>query len=254
MAVEPGPAQRWGRQVARHGALDALSAVWRATGRQRRAVEAPRVHFPYLHAVPEPEEARFRQLLELGPARTHTFVTYPEAVDRVLTGRVDRPYLAFSFDDGFASNVRTARILEEYDARACFFVVTDFLGTPTLSGAREFFGYANAIDEPAMTWSDVEDMKARGHEIGNHTRTHRQISDLSPERVHDEIGTAAETLRRRLGRVEHFASSDASATSRPPRPRSCSTPATSAVPLPNEVPTRLHRSRHRAPSASAATT
>ncbi len=197
-------ARQTARRVARHGALDLLSLSWQATGRTETAVSTPRVHFPYLHAVPEHEEGRFRSLLEW-LARTHTFIGYSEAVDRVLTGRVDKPYVAFSFDDGFASNVRTARLLEEYDATGCFFVVTDFLGIPTLSEAREFFGYVQAIDEPAMTWSEVEDLKARGHEIGNHTRTHRQVSDLSHDRMVDEIGTAADTLRSRLGDVKHFA-------------------------------------------------
>jgi peptidoglycan/xylan/chitin deacetylase (PgdA/CDA1 family) len=202
-AVRPSPRQR-ARNAARHGALDLLSTGWRVSARERRAVAAPRIHLPYLHAVPEHEEQRFRDLLDwLG--RSHTFIGYPEAVDRVLTGRIDRPYVAFSFDDGFASNVRTARILEDYGTTGCFFVVTGFIGTRTLPEAREFFGYANAIDEHAMTWDDVESLKARGHEIGNHTHTHRQISDLSVERAREEIGTAADMLRTRLGRVDHFA-------------------------------------------------
>ncbi len=95
--------------------------------------EAPRVHLPYLHTVPPHEEDSFRRLLtEL--RRDHTFISYSEAVERILTGDVDRPYLAFSFDDGFESNVRTARILEEFDTVGCFFVATRFIGTPTCPG------------------------------------------------------------------------------------------------------------------------
>lgn len=192
------------RDAARHGALDVLSTGWRMSGRELRATAAPRVHFPYLHAVPPDEEHRFRRFLDW-LAQSHDLIGYSEAVNRVLTGEVDRPYAAFSFDDGFSSNVRTAAILEEYGVGACFFVVTDFLGVPTLAGAREFFGYTNAIDEPAMTWAEVENLKSRGHEIGNHTRTHRAISDMSLERARDEIGGAADILRRRLGGVDHFA-------------------------------------------------
>lgn len=191
------------RAAARYAALDGLTARQKLTG-GRSALERPRVHFPYLHAVPPTEEDDFRRLLAK-LAEKHTFVSYSEAVDRVKSGDIDKPYVSFSFDDGFASNVRTAAILEEFGAVGCFFVATDFIGVKTLQDAHALFGYTQGIDEHAMTWGDLEDLKARGHEIGNHTCTHRQISQESPERVRDEIARAAETLRSRLGSVEHFA-------------------------------------------------
>ena len=192
------------RTTGRHAALDGLSALGRLSGRESAGLATPRVQFPYLHAVPENEEHSFRKLLG-SLATTHTFVSYSEAVRRVRSGEIDRPYLALSFDDGFASNVRTARLLEEFGIVGCFFVTTGFIGTPTLTEARDFFGYSAGIDEPAMTWSDLEALKAAGHEIGNHTQTHRVVSSLSPQRVVDEIGGAADVLRARLGSVEHFA-------------------------------------------------
>jgi peptidoglycan/xylan/chitin deacetylase (PgdA/CDA1 family) len=174
------------------------------TGRDAEALRTPRVHFPYLHAVPPDEEPTFRRLLtEL--RETHTFVTYSEAVGRVLSGAIDRPYAALSFDDGFASNLRTAGLLADLDIPACFFVTTGFIGTRTLAEAHSFFGYSQGIDEPAMTWADLERLKEHGHEVGNHTVRHRRVSDLSTDRMAEEIGTAAEALRSRLGGVDHFA-------------------------------------------------
>lgn len=192
------------RAVARHGAVTTLARLWEESGRTGRAIRRPRVHLPYLHAVPAVEEARFRQLLDwLAP--THEFVSYSEAVERILNGRIDRPTIAFSFDDGFASNARTAEILEEYGATGCFFVATGFIGVPDVTSARGFFGYSQGIDEPAMTWGDLERLKSRGHEIENHTSSHRQISNLSHQEVVDQIGQAAEDLKARLGGSRHFA-------------------------------------------------
>ena len=204
MQAEGAPPTKRLRAVARHGALDALAATWKMRGRTDKALSTPRVHFPYLHAVPPQEEDDFRRLLR-DLAHTHTFVSYSEAVDKTLSGQIDKPYVAFSFDDGFASNVRTAAILEEFGAVGCFFVATGFIGVPTLPEARDFFGYSGGIDEHAMTWTDLENLKGRGHEIGNHTYSHRQISAITPDQAVEQIGRGAEMLRERLGGIEHFA-------------------------------------------------
>jgi peptidoglycan/xylan/chitin deacetylase (PgdA/CDA1 family) len=192
------------RKVARRFALEGLAAVDARTGRQGRSLQLERISFPYFHSVAPAEEARFRAWIEALLVE-HTFVSYTEAVSRLLHGPIDRPLVALSFDDGFASNARTARVLADYGISACFFVPTGFIGTTTLAEAHDFFGFTEGVDEPAMTWADLEQMKAWGHEIGNHTVGHRVISWVSESEAVDEIGTAAETLRERLGESRHFA-------------------------------------------------
>ncbi len=201
---ERHPALRSARAVARHSALDALSLRARWTGDVRRGLATPRVHLPYLHAVPPGEEATLRRLLTV-LAASHTFISYSEAVDRVLHGPIDRPYVAFSFDDGFASNVRSAAILEEFGATGMFFVPSGFVGTPSVQAARDFYGFSAGVDEPAMTWDDLEGLLDRGHEVGNHTRGHHVVSWADPAAADDDIHRGAEELRTRLGRVHHFA-------------------------------------------------
>ena len=181
-----------------------LSSLHARSGRTDRGLARPRIHLPYLHTVPPSEEEAFRRLLN-GLARTHTFVTYSRAVDLLRHGGVDRPHVAFSFDDGFASNVVTSRIMEEYGTTAMFFVPPAFVGTRTVEEARRFYGYPEGVDEPAMTWGDLEDLLARGHEIGNHTLGHRVLSWVSEEEAREEIVRGSEMLRARLGNVEHFA-------------------------------------------------
>jgi hypothetical protein len=162
------------------------------------------VHLPYLHAVPESEEPAFRRLVAV-LARDHELISYSEAARRITRGPIDRPAIAFSFDDGFASNVRIARILEEFGTTGMFFVPPGFVGTSTVADARRFYGFSVGVDEPAMTWDDLEKLKANGHEVGNHTWGHRVLSQISAAEVQDEIGRGAEELRRRLGSCDHFA-------------------------------------------------
>lgn len=192
------------RRTARHGALNALSALSSWTGRTQAGLRQPRVHLPYLHAVPPGEEGTFRAFVaEL--ARSHELISYSEAVRRIRHGPIDSPSVAFSFDDGFASNVRTAKILEEFGTTGMFFVPAGFVGTPSLDEARAFFGYTPGVNEPAMTWGDLERLKESGHEIGNHTWSHRVLSELSTEEMRDDICRGADAIRRRLGECEHFA-------------------------------------------------
>ena len=196
--------KRRARAAARHVALDGLSTKDKVTGRIEAGIARPRVALPYLHAIPRHEEDAFRRLVaEL--ARTHTFIGYSEAVRRITEDDIDRPYVSFSFDDGFASNVRAARILEDYGATGMFFVPTGFIGMKTLKEARQFFGFVEGCDEHAMTWDDLEGLLARGHEVGNHTRSHRILATLGAQERVDEVGVAAETLRARLGVSDHFA-------------------------------------------------
>jgi peptidoglycan/xylan/chitin deacetylase (PgdA/CDA1 family) len=56
-----------------------------------------------------------------------------------------------------------------------------------------------------MDWSDVENLLGRGHEIGGHTVSHRDLAQLSPPELHDEIAGSFDMLHGRLGSVEHFA-------------------------------------------------
>ena len=201
---EMNPAVARARGAVRHLALDLLSARQRRGGRIDAALARPRVHLPYLHAVPAREEDRLRELLA-ALAPTHAFISYSEAVDRIRRGDIDRPYVAFSFDDAFASNTRTARVLEEFGAPSMFFVPPGFIGTRSVAEAREFYGFSEGVDEPAMTWGDLEDLLARGHEVGNHTLGHKVMSWVDQDQVLEEVSLGAADLRSRLGEVTHFA-------------------------------------------------
>lgn len=191
------------RSAARHLALDALSLADSAKPGTDQDLARPRVHNLYLHEVPRQEEERFRSLLRWLVDTGHTLIPYGEGIDRCAHDRVDRSYVTFSFDDGYASNVRAAQILEEFHTTGCFFVVTDFIGHTDLSSARAFLG--TGITEPAMSWSDLHQLRAAGHEIGNHTRSHKNLAAMPEDQASEEIDQGRLRLETEFGDVPHFA-------------------------------------------------
>lgn len=193
------------RRVARRGALEGLCAVRAISGNTHAAYDQPRVHLPYLHDIPTGEERQLRRFLA-DLEVDHTFISYSEAIDRIHHGPIDKPYVAFSFDDGFLSNLRAAEILEEFGATACFFVPTGFIDSElSPPEAMKAFGFSEGTCEPAMTWDDLCALKERGHEIGNHTMSHRTLSLLSADEAAEDIGAAAERIRQVTGDCRHFA-------------------------------------------------
>ena len=204
VAKAPRSRPRRSRQLARRIALDGLSLYWHGTGRLEAGLTRPRVHFVYLHSLPSEHEARFDAWVE-ELVRTYVPLSYSAAVDRVLRGPIDQPFVALSLDDGFRSCARVGDLLARRGISACFFVPTGFVGTPTVDQARHFFGAAAGVDEPAMTWGDIEALKAAGHEVGSHTARHIDLSNASTTQINQEIGESLSVLQSRLGVCEHFA-------------------------------------------------
>src|SRR3954471_21511681 len=83
------------RELARSLALTGLSLKARLTGNIARELSRPRVQFIYIHHIFRDEEDSFRKLIET-LLQHHTAISYSEAVDRLLTARVDKPYVVFS--------------------------------------------------------------------------------------------------------------------------------------------------------------
>jgi peptidoglycan/xylan/chitin deacetylase (PgdA/CDA1 family) len=123
-------------------------------------------------------------------------------------GKLGRPPVLFSFDDGFASNVRVAHeILEPAGIRALFFVCPGLIELEP-AAQREaiaeniFDGRVSAADMDAelrlMTWDEVAALSAAGHVIGAHSMTHRRLTTLSGDDLRTEIFDSGVKLEGRL--------------------------------------------------------
>jgi peptidoglycan/xylan/chitin deacetylase (PgdA/CDA1 family) len=93
---------------------------------------------------------------------------------------VDQPYIAMTFDDG-PSAENTPRLLEmlkQRNIKATFFLIGQ-----------------NVAANPDL----VRRILAEGHEIGNHSWTHPQLSKLSDQRVSSEITKTQDAIKDASG-------------------------------------------------------
>ena len=120
-------------------------------------------------------------LLPWAGSAQETPVVHPAAKPATYSScHVDGQYIAMTFDDG-PSAENTPRLLDMLKQRGI--KVTFFL-----------IGQ-NAAEHPEIVKRILED----GHEIGNHSWTHPQLSKLSDERVTDEIVKTQNTIHQARG-------------------------------------------------------
>ncbi|MBV9873393.1 MAG: polysaccharide deacetylase family protein [Verrucomicrobia bacterium] len=93
---------------------------------------------------------------------------------------VDGPYVAMTFDDGPSPETtpRLLDILKQRNIKATFFMIGQ-----------------NAQANPTI----VQRILAEGHEIGNHSWTHPQLSKLSDDRVTEEITKTQTAIKNACG-------------------------------------------------------
>jgi peptidoglycan-N-acetylglucosamine deacetylase len=93
---------------------------------------------------------------------------------------VNGPYIAMTFDDGPSPETtpRLLDILKQRNIKATFFMIGQ-----------------NAERNPEI----VKRILAEGHEIGNHSWTHPQLSKLSDQRVTDEITKTQDAIKNACG-------------------------------------------------------
>lgn len=89
--------------------------------------------------------------------------------------------LSLTFDDGLASQYEAARVLEQYGYRGTFYVAAGLLGS-------------SHEGVPTMSTAQVQELHARGHEIGSHTYSHVNPRNVSGEVFEQELAKNKETL------------------------------------------------------------
>ncbi|MFT5141929.1 MAG: peptidoglycan/xylan/chitin deacetylase (PgdA/CDA1 family) [Rhodothermales bacterium] len=194
------------RRAARNAAIAALYASFRLSGKLTAGLAVPRVQFFCLHHLFPDEEGPFRS--KLSTLSEHfDFVPWSVGVRMVLEGRrPERPVACFSSDDGFASNLALARVLEEFGTTGCFFLNPASLDQTDDQWVSRFCRTRlQAQPTRFLSSADVDGLLARGHEVGNHTMTHVVCSETPADRLWDEVQAARHQLEARFGPVVHFA-------------------------------------------------
>jgi peptidoglycan/xylan/chitin deacetylase (PgdA/CDA1 family) len=85
--------------------------------------------------------------------------------------------VTFTFDDGVADQLQGEQLLEKYGMAGTFYINSSFIGLP---------GY--------MTRANLDNLKAKGHEIGGHTVSHPNLTTLSADEQNRQICHDRNTL------------------------------------------------------------
>jgi peptidoglycan/xylan/chitin deacetylase (PgdA/CDA1 family) len=132
-----------------------------------------------------PAAARYKLDVEAFDAHLNAIETTGVSVGPVSSGAG----AALTFDDGGASALLAAEMLERRGWRGAFFVTTGRIGTP---------GFLNA--------DGVRELVARGHEVGSHSHTHpTYMGTLTREELAGEWVASREILAELLGGPPHSA-------------------------------------------------
>ncbi len=192
------------RGSLRKYALNGLSAINKLSNSEA-PLKKPRVQFIYFHHIFKDEEIKFEYLLKY-LSQHHEFISYSEAVRKILEGKIDKPYLCFSSDDGFKNNLKAVEILNKYNAKACFFVNPFIIENQSFEIIKEYC--KNRLDFPPvefMNWKDIEKIQKMGHEIGSHTVNHINVAKTQRAIFAEDCQQTFAILNSKCGEAKHFA-------------------------------------------------
>jgi peptidoglycan/xylan/chitin deacetylase (PgdA/CDA1 family) len=160
------------------------------------ATASPRDDLSRLLIPPDQFVAQLELLLESG----FQFTTVANLVDKLDGGGPPPGYAVVTFDDGLRDNYTTALpILRRYEIPATVYVAVGFIG-----GSSPWIAPGPAAE--MLSEDEVRALAAAGWEIGAHTMTHPDLSQLDYDRCRSEIETSRDALGRMTGdRIETFA-------------------------------------------------
>lgn len=149
----------------------------------------------------------FRILLQALSKKVE-FIRFEKAVSMIMeTAKVDKPIIAFSFDDGFSEcYTHFAPVLEEFGVNAAFFINPNFVE----GDAKYIKNFTNNVvltpNKLPMSWEEIADLDKRGHIIGAHTMDHYMINDNDKKELEYQIANCKFVIEDRLGKkCDYFA-------------------------------------------------
>jgi peptidoglycan/xylan/chitin deacetylase (PgdA/CDA1 family) len=118
-----------------------------------------------------------------------------------LNGKLSGKVVGITFDDGYQNNAKNALpILKKHGFTATCYAVSDMI-----AGVNSWDRHIGVPEKPLMTLSDWYIWLDAGMDVGSHTRTHADLTQLSAEEAQVEICASKSQLETILGcKVRHF--------------------------------------------------
>jgi len=150
---------------------------------------------PKLYVSAPAFERQCRMLSRLGLRG----VSIGEALAGLREGR--RGLVALTFDDGYLDNFNTALpILRDYGFTATCYVVAGRIGEYNVWDASKL-----NVRKPLMTAAQLRMWRAAGNELGSHTLTHPNLTELDAESLQHELVASKAALENLVGApIKHF--------------------------------------------------
>ena len=118
-----------------------------------------------------------------------------------LRGDLQGKVVGITFDDGYQNNLEHALpTLKKLGFSATCYAVSSMLG-----GQNSWDLGIGIAQKPLMTQDNFLEWLAAGMDVGSHTRTHADLTTISPESATDQINGSKSELESALGyEVRHF--------------------------------------------------
>lgn len=197
------------RSVARHVALDIMGAFSRPS---------PYVHILNGHMITrnagsgsDNDRQRYLRLLTRLKKQCD-FVNFEDAVSMIVNRvEVQRPTLAFSFDDGFEDcYTHLAPALELFGINAMFFINPNFADAGQRGDEQYIKHFTEAVTlspgKRPMNWTQIRELQGRGFLFGAHTLDHYMVNSGSVAELRHQIIDCRKAIENRLQTpCEYFA-------------------------------------------------
>lgn len=117
-----------------------------------------------------------------------------------LRGDLQGKVVGITFDDGYQNNLTYALpVLQRHDFTATCY------GVSNLIGGSNVWDKGKVAEKPLMTLHDWKAWLAAGMDVGSHTRTHANLSELGDDAAHQEIAVSKLELETAIGcEARHF--------------------------------------------------
>ena len=109
------------------------------------------------------------------------------------------PKVIFSFDDGYKDNfIKAFPVLKEFGYTAIFYIPHAPIGKQDMY-PRDIMESNHLEHNQIMDWQNVENMYKAGMEIGSHTLTHKDLTQMNDVQAKKEIIESKTKIEEKLG-------------------------------------------------------